>query len=74
MTGCILIQLTIMKILTRIMISTPHFSELWIIDHSTTTIEASTDTGGEANKGGDLLYTDGETLRLQTGFRVRSKI
>jgi hypothetical protein len=40
----------------QIALSIPHFNELWIIDHSTTTAEAAGSTGGVSGKGGDLLY------------------
>ena len=42
--------------LDQIIINIPTFGEFWIIGHSTTTAEASADTGGFSNKGGDLLY------------------
>ncbi len=35
------------------------FSEVWVIDHSTTTLEAAGSTGGNYNKGGDLVYRFG---------------
>ncbi len=35
------------------------YSEVWVIDHSTTTIQAKTNTGGNYNKGGDLIYRFG---------------
>jgi hypothetical protein len=34
-------------------------SEVWIIDHSTTTAQAKGHTGGKYGKGGDLLYRYG---------------
>jgi hypothetical protein len=42
--------------LDQIVISVRHFSEIWVIDHSTTTEEAAGHTGGNSGKGGDLLY------------------
>jgi len=43
-------------VLDQVILSIPHFNELWIIDHSTTTEEAKTDKGGNSGKGGRLLY------------------
>ncbi len=40
----------------QIVISSRNFSEIWVIDHSTTTAEASGHTGGQYGKGGDILY------------------
>lgn len=42
--------------LDQIVMSVRGNSELWIIDHSTTTVEAKGHTGGARGKGGDLLY------------------
>jgi len=42
--------------LDQILISSRHSSELYIIDHSTTTQEAAGHTGGLYNKGGDFLW------------------
>ena len=42
--------------LEQIMLSPRHFSELWIIDRSTTTAEARGHSGGNGGMGGDLLY------------------
>ncbi len=40
----------------QIAVSVRNMSEVWIIDHSTTTAEAAGHTGGKRGKGGDLLY------------------
>ena len=42
--------------LDQIMLSAKHFHELWIIDHSASAEEAPTRKGGNAGKGGALLY------------------
>lgn len=42
--------------LDQIMISARNYHELWVIDHSTTTAEAASHTGGNSGKGGDILY------------------
>jgi len=53
--------------LDQIMVSTPIFDELWVIDHSTTTAQAATHAGGRSNKGGDLLYRWGNPLTYRKG-------
>ncbi|MBQ0788484.1 MAG: aryl-sulfate sulfotransferase [Oceanihabitans sp.] len=45
-----------------IFISINFFNEIWVIDHSTSTLEASTHSGGNYNKGGDLIYRFGNPL------------
>ena len=42
-----------------IYLSANFFSEVWVIDHSTTTAEAASNTGGNYGKGGNLLYRFG---------------
>lgn len=39
-----------------ILLSVRNFSEVWVIDHSTTTLEAATNAGGDRGHGGDLLF------------------
>jgi len=42
--------------LDQIILSVRNYDEFWIIDHSTTTAQAATSSGGKSGKGGDLLY------------------
>ena len=42
-----------------IYVSVNFYSEVWVIDHSTSTVEASTNIGGTYDKGGRLLYRFG---------------
>ena len=53
--------------LDQIMLSPRHFSEVWIIDHSTTREEAAGHTGGNSGKGGDLLYRWGNPRAYRAG-------
>ncbi|WP_041632662.1 aryl-sulfate sulfotransferase [Maribacter sp. HTCC2170] len=42
-----------------IFLSANFYSEIWVIDHSTTSAEAATSLGGNYGKGGDLIYRFG---------------
>lgn len=53
--------------LDQIVLSPRTFSEIWIIDHSTTTAEAATGAGGNAGRGGDLLYRWGNPATYEAG-------
>ncbi len=53
--------------LDQIIISVRQYSEIWIIDHSTTTQEASGSTGGIYGNGGDLLYRWGNPEAYDRG-------
>ncbi len=53
--------------LDQIALSSRHFSEVWIIDHSTTTAEAAGHTGGNSGMGGDLLYRWGNPRAYDRG-------
>src|SRR5262249_23204710 len=53
--------------LDQIMLSTPEFNEIWIIDHGTTTAEAAGHTRGRRGKGGDLLYRWGNPATYRAG-------
>jgi hypothetical protein len=53
--------------LDQIVVSLRNFSEIWIIDHSTTTAQAAGKTGGRSGKGGDLLYRWGNPRVYRAG-------
>jgi hypothetical protein len=51
----------------QIILSVHTQSEVWIIDHATTTAEAAGTTGGKAGHGGDLLYRFGNPQTYDAG-------
>ena len=53
--------------LDQVMLSARDFSELWIIDHSTTTAQAAGHSGGNSGRGGDLLYRWGNPRAYGAG-------
>jgi Spy/CpxP family protein refolding chaperone len=53
--------------LDQIVLSVHAFSEIWIIDHSTTRAEAAGHSGGKSGKGGDLLYRWGNPRAYRAG-------
>jgi hypothetical protein len=53
--------------LDQICISSRSFNEFWIIDHSTTTVEAAGHNGGNAGMGGDILYRWGNPFAYKRG-------
>ncbi|MFY7971841.1 MAG: aryl-sulfate sulfotransferase [Flavobacteriales bacterium] len=53
--------------LDQILVSSHTLCEVWIIDHSTTSAEAASHAGGNANKGGDLLYRWGNPQAYDRG-------
>ena len=53
--------------LDQIIISARNMSEIWVIDHSTTTAEAAGHRGGNSGRGGDLLYRWGNPQAYRAG-------
>lgn len=51
----------------EIVVSSRSWSELWVIDHSTTTAQAASHAGGARGHGGDLLYRWGNPLASRRG-------
>jgi hypothetical protein len=60
--------------LDQIVLSIHEFSEIWIIDHSTTTAEAAAHKGGKSGKGGDLLYRWGNPRAYRAGTHKDQKL
>lgn len=53
--------------LDQILLSSHATGEVWIIDHSTTTAQAASHSGGNSGKGGDILYRWGNPRVYQNG-------
>ena len=53
--------------LDQIIVSVRNHSELWVIDHSTTSEEVAGHTGGNSGKGGDILYRWGNPQTYDRG-------
>ena len=60
--------------LDQIALSSPHFHEIWIIDHSTTREEAKGHTGGRWGKGGDILYRWGNPRAYRNGTSLDQRL
>jgi len=60
--------------LDQIVMSCHNISEVWIIDHSTTTSQAKSHSGGSCNKGGDLLYRWGNPIAYGKGTSLNRKL
>jgi len=58
----------------QILLSARGFSEIWVIDHSTTTEEAAGHSGGRYGKGGDLLYRWGNPRVYYAGNKSDQKL
>ena len=57
-----------------LLLSIPYFSEIWVIDHTTTTAEAATGSGGFSGKGGDIMYRWGNPQIYDQGDSTDQKL
>lgn len=60
--------------LNQIALTVHAFSEVWVIDHGTTTAEAAGHKGGKNGKGGDLLYRWGNPRAYRAGTAKDQKL
>jgi hypothetical protein len=60
--------------LNQILLSSHSFDEVWIIDHSTTTAQAASHTGGNSGKGGDVIYRWGNPQAYNNGAITDQKL
>ncbi|WP_309641577.1 aryl-sulfate sulfotransferase [Flavobacterium sp.] len=59
--------------LDQIVVSSHNLSEIWIIDHSTSTAQAASHSGGNSGKGGDFLYRWGNPQAYNNGTAADKK-
>ncbi|MBK7878587.1 MAG: aryl-sulfate sulfotransferase [Planctomycetes bacterium] len=57
-----------------LVVSSPHLCEVFVLDHSTTTAEAATESGGRWKRGGALLYRYGHARNYGRGDATSRKL
>ena len=60
--------------LDQILVSNRNTNDIWIIDHSTTSLEASSHEGGASGRGGDLLFRWGNPISYRAGQEADQKL
>lgn len=60
--------------LDQVILSVRGNSELWVIDHQTTTAQAASHVGGRYGKGGDLLYRWGNPRQYDRGTSASQQL
>ena len=60
-------------IFDQIIVSNRGTSEIWILDHSTTSLESASHAGGNFNHGGDLLYRWGNPMSYRVGSSLETQ-
>jgi Arylsulfotransferase (ASST)/Dockerin type I domain len=58
----------------QIMLSCRHLNEIWVLDHSTTTLDAASHTGGQSGMGGDFLFRWGNPQSYHAGNSGNQKL
>jgi hypothetical protein len=57
-----------------IALSSPHLSEIWILDHSTSSEQAASHAGGRYKKGGDILWRWGNPKNHGAGTQAERRL
>ena len=60
--------------LDQIVLSSPFWNEVYIIDHSTSSLEAASHSGGEYGKGGDILWRWGNPEMYGAGDSTNQQL